>query len=82
MGAKYLNDKSYAVKYADVVSQSFQSLKNITTGEGGMVLVDSDIAIRLEVCAISWVWEQPANIWNPKNNANSIIADLFNIEIT
>ena len=40
LGAKYLNDKSYAVKYADVVSQSFQSLKNITTGEGGAIITN------------------------------------------
>ena len=40
LGAKYLGDKGYAAKYADVVSQSFQSLKNITTGEGGSVITN------------------------------------------
>ncbi len=40
LGAKYLNDKNYAVKYADIVSQSFQSLKNITTGEGGAIITN------------------------------------------
>tara|TARA_Y100000591_G_scaffold125211_1_gene107032 strand:+ start:11929 stop:13092 length:1164 start_codon:yes stop_codon:yes gene_type:complete len=41
MGAKYLNDKQYAVKYADIVTQSYHPVKNLTTGEGGAVLTNS-----------------------------------------
>jgi Predicted pyridoxal phosphate-dependent enzyme apparently involved in regulation of cell wall biogenesis len=40
MGASYLGDKQYALKYADVVIQSFHPVKHITTGEGGAVLTD------------------------------------------
>ena len=38
MGAKYFNNKKYAVKYSDFVIQSYHAVKNLTTGEGGAVL--------------------------------------------
>ena len=38
LGASYFGDKQYAVKYADVVTQSYHPVKHITTGEGGAVL--------------------------------------------
>jgi len=41
MGASYLGDKQYAVKYADVVTQSYHPVKHITTGEGGAVLTNN-----------------------------------------
>jgi UDP-4-amino-4,6-dideoxy-N-acetyl-beta-L-altrosamine transaminase len=41
MGATYLNNKKYAVKYADVVTQSYHPVKHITTGEGGAVLTNN-----------------------------------------
>mgnify|MGYP001183111344 FL=1 len=44
LGAKYKGQKNYATKYADVVTQSFHPLKNITTGEGGAILTN-DISI-------------------------------------
>ena len=37
LGAKYQNNKHYAIKYADVITQSFHPLKNITTGEGAVL---------------------------------------------
>jgi UDP-4-amino-4,6-dideoxy-N-acetyl-beta-L-altrosamine transaminase len=40
LGATYLNDKQYAVKYADAVIQSYHPVKHITTGEGGAVLTN------------------------------------------
>ncbi len=40
-GAEYNNDYNYAVKYADVVIQSFHPVKHITTGEGGAVLTNN-----------------------------------------
>jgi len=40
MGACYLNDEQYAVKYADVVIQSYHPVKHITTGEGGSILTN------------------------------------------
>ncbi len=43
LGAKYNNDKSYAVRYADLVTQSFHPVKNITTGEGGAILSNNKI---------------------------------------
>jgi perosamine synthetase len=44
MGASYFDDKQYAVKYADVVTQSYHPVKHITSGEGGALLTnDSEI---------------------------------------
>lgn len=40
MSATYFGDKQYAVKYADVVTQSYHPVKHITTGEGGAVLIN------------------------------------------
>tara|TARA_B100001996_G_C18651863_1_gene589711 strand:+ start:451 stop:1617 length:1167 start_codon:yes stop_codon:yes gene_type:complete len=41
LGARYLNDKCYAVKYADIVTQSYHPVKHFTTGEGGAVLTNN-----------------------------------------
>ena len=35
LGAKYKKDKKYACKFADIVTQSFDPVKVITTGEAG-----------------------------------------------
>ena len=43
LGASYFGDKQYAVKYADVVTQSYHGVKHITTGEGGSVLTNNSI---------------------------------------
>ena len=43
LGAKYLNRKDYATKFADIVIQSFHPVKNITTGEGGAVLTNNKL---------------------------------------
>jgi UDP-4-amino-4,6-dideoxy-N-acetyl-beta-L-altrosamine transaminase len=40
-GASYEKNKKYAIKYADVVTQSFHPVKNITTGEGGAILTNN-----------------------------------------
>ena len=37
MGASFKNDTQYAIKYADIVTQSYHPVKHITTGEGGAV---------------------------------------------
>ena len=41
LGAKYFDDKQYAMKYADVATQSYHPVKHITTGEGGAILTNS-----------------------------------------
>jgi dTDP-4-amino-4,6-dideoxygalactose transaminase len=41
LGATYLNDKQYAVKYADLVIQSYHPVKHFTTGEGGAVFTNN-----------------------------------------
>lgn len=41
LGASYYDDKGYASKYADVVTQSFHPVKHITTGEGGAILTNN-----------------------------------------
>jgi UDP-4-amino-4,6-dideoxy-N-acetyl-beta-L-altrosamine transaminase len=43
MGASLNGDKHYAVKYADVISQSYHPVKHITTGEGGSALTNDSI---------------------------------------
>ena len=44
MGAEYFNEKEYATRYADIVTQSYHPVKHITTGEGGSILTNnSDI---------------------------------------
>lgn len=40
IGAAYLGKKSYASSYADIVTQSYHPVKNITTAEGGSVLTN------------------------------------------
>lgn len=42
LGAEYKGDAGYAVKYADAVNLSFHPVKQITTGEGGAVLTNSE----------------------------------------
>jgi len=41
LGATYFKDKQYAVKYADIVTQSYHPVKHITTGEGGSILTNN-----------------------------------------
>ena len=43
MGASYFGDKQYAMKYAEVVIQSYHPVKHITTGEGGAVLTNHPV---------------------------------------
>ena len=43
LGASYFSDKRYAVKYADVVTQSYHPVKHITTGEGGSILTNDPV---------------------------------------
>lgn len=38
MGSKINNNRKYALKYADIVTQSFHPVKHVTTGEGGAIL--------------------------------------------
>ncbi len=50
LGAEYLEDPGYAVKYADAAVQSFHPVKHITTGEGGAILTnnpDLDRSVKL-----------------------------------
>tara|TARA_Y100000590_G_scaffold427906_1_gene538630 strand:+ start:1213 stop:2391 length:1179 start_codon:yes stop_codon:yes gene_type:complete len=41
MKSEYDQDPTYAVKYADIVVQSFHPVKHITTGEGGAVITNN-----------------------------------------
>ncbi len=41
LGASYRGDKHYSIKYADVVTQSFHPVKNITSAEGGAILTNN-----------------------------------------
>lgn len=49
LGSKLDGDSKYAIKYADLVVQSFHAVKNITTAEGGAILTNSQkIYIKLK----------------------------------
>ncbi len=41
LGSKYKKNHQYAVKYSDIVIQSFHPTKNITTGEGGALITNN-----------------------------------------
>lgn len=41
MGSEIKRNKGYAVKYADIVTQSFHPVKNFTTCEGGSILTNN-----------------------------------------
>jgi len=43
LGARYDKNESYAVKYADIVTQSYHPVKHITTGEGGAILTNNSL---------------------------------------
>ena len=44
MGAEYNDDITYAVKFADLVTQSYHPVKNLTSGEGGSIMtLDTEI---------------------------------------
>jgi UDP-4-amino-4,6-dideoxy-N-acetyl-beta-L-altrosamine transaminase len=50
LGAKYFGDKQYAVKYADLITQSYHPVKHLTTGEGGAVLTNnSDLDEKIRI---------------------------------
>lgn len=40
IGAKYCNQKSYAIKHADYVTHSYHPVKNITSAEGGAIFTN------------------------------------------
>jgi UDP-4-amino-4,6-dideoxy-N-acetyl-beta-L-altrosamine transaminase len=40
LGSEINDDKGYAVKYADIVTQSYHPVKQITSGEGGSILTN------------------------------------------
>jgi len=41
LGATYYDDKQYAMKYADLVIQSYHPVKHFTTGEGGAIFTNN-----------------------------------------
>jgi len=41
LGTSYYGDKQYAVKYADIIIQSYHPVKHFTTGEGGAILTNN-----------------------------------------
>lgn len=41
IGSKYNGEVNYAVKYADIVTQSYHAVKNITMGEGGSIITNN-----------------------------------------
>ena len=43
MGAEYFFKKKYAIKYADIVVQSYHPVKHFTSGEGGSVITNDKV---------------------------------------
>ena len=51
LGSKYKKDRSYQLKYADYLIQSFHAVKNITTGEGGALITNDKVVFKkYEIC--------------------------------
>ena len=46
LGSSIKKLKSYAIKYADVVVQSFHAVKNITSAEGGALITNNRSFLR------------------------------------
>ncbi len=68
LGASYNRDKQYAVKYADVVTQSYHPVKHITTGEGGAVLTnDSSIDEKVRLLRTHGIWKGSSESKNQKS---------------
>ena len=62
MGAEYLDEAGYAVKYADVVTHSYHPVKHITTGEGGAVLSNrEDIVERVRLLRTHGAKQRPSD---------------------
>ncbi len=50
IGASIKGNQGYACKYADLVTQSYHPVKNITTGEGGSILTNnSNLSQKIEL---------------------------------
>ena len=65
LGASYRNNKQYAVKYADIVIQSYHPVKNFTTGEGGSVLTnDKELHKKIELLRSHGISKQENEITN------------------
>jgi dTDP-4-amino-4,6-dideoxygalactose transaminase len=80
MGTKYYNDRKYAIKYADFVSQSFHPVKSITTGEGGAIITNNKrINNLLKLHRNHCIIKDKKKIWNYNINEighNYRITDL------
>ena len=65
LGSKYKKNKSYAAKYANIVTHSYHPVKNITTGEGGAVLSnDKNIIKKIETLRSHGVERNPKQMIN------------------
>ena len=65
LGASYFDDRQYAIKYADVVTQSYHPVKHITTGEGGVVLTNnSEIDEKIRLLRTHGITKDPSKLEN------------------
>ena len=63
MGASYYGEKQYAVKYADVSTQSYHPVKHITTAEGGAILTnDSKIDEKVRLLRSHGMTKNPSKL--------------------
>ena len=84
LGAAYFENKQYAVKYADVVTQSYHPVKHITTGEGGAILTkDSSIDEKIRRLRTHGITKDPNQLTNNDGPWYYEMHDLgFNYRIT
>ena len=65
LGASYFDDRQYAIKYADVVTQSYHPVKHITTGGGGAVLTNnSEIDEKIRLLRTHGITKDPSKLEN------------------
>lgn len=63
LGATYLGDKGYAVKYANIATHSYHPVKPITTGEGGSILTnEKDIYEKVKTLRSHGMTKEPERL--------------------
>ena len=64
VGAEYLGDQKYAVKYADLSTLSFHPVKHFTTGEGGAIFTNNlNLYNKILICRDHGILRKK-NLWN------------------
>ncbi len=83
LGARLDNNLKYAIKYADIVTQSYHPVKNFTTGEGGAILTNDNKINKFAKNYRSHFMIKSKNISKKFGNWRYTVDDLgFNYRLT